>query len=109
MAATQKVLGQLAPLATADTDLYTVPAGKYAVCSTLFVCNRGIAGAVRVTVRVAGAVAHNKQALYYDVPVPANETLAVTCGITLAATDVVTVYASHANFSFNLFGTEADV
>jgi hypothetical protein len=27
-------------------------------------------------------------------------------GITLAATDVVTVYASTADFSFNAFGTE---
>jgi len=30
-------------------------------------------------------------------------------GITLATTDVVTVYASTADLSFNVFGTELDV
>ena len=32
--------------------------------------------------------------------------IALTIGLTLAATDVVTVYASSANLSFNLFGAE---
>lgn len=109
MATAQKVLGQSAPAATTPVNLYTVPALKYAVVSTLVACNRGIAGTVRISVAVAGAGADVKQHLYYDVPVPASDSLALTIGITLATTDVLVVYASHANFSFNAFGTEGDV
>jgi len=40
------------------------------------------------------------------VPIAANDSTTLTLGITLAATDVVTVYASSADMSFNVFGTE---
>jgi len=42
----------------------------------------------------------------YDVPVAANDTTTITTGLTLGATDVVTVYAGNANLSFNLSGAE---
>ena len=110
MATVQKVLGQSAPGATTATDLYTVPALKYAVISTLIACNKAaIAGTIRISVAVVGAAVADKQYLYYDVSVPANDTLALTIGVTLATTDVIRVYASSANFSFSAFGTEGDV
>jgi len=37
MSATYKVLGQSAPAATTNADLYPVPASTQAVCSTLAV------------------------------------------------------------------------
>jgi len=40
------------------------------------------------------------------VPVAGADSTTLTLGITLAATDVVTIYASTANTSFNLFGSE---
>ena len=56
MATTRKVLGQVAPSATTDTTLYTVPAATSTVCSSLVVANRGeVTALVRVAVRVAGA------------------------------------------------------
>lgn len=104
---TIKVLGQSAPASTTLTTLYTVPAATATVCSTLVVCNRGSAAATfRVAVRVAGASISDEQYLYYDPSIPANSTLTVTVGLTLAATDVVSVYASTANLSFNLSGSE---
>lgn len=110
MAETIKTLGQSAPSATTNTDLYTVGASKAAVCSSLVVCNRAATtGTFRVAVRVAGAVIANKQYLYYDAELAANSTLTATIGITLATTDVVTVYASSTDFSFNLFGSEVAV
>ena len=110
MSETLKVLGQSAPAATTATTLYTVPASKAAVGSTLVVCNgAATAGTFRVAVRVAGAALANAQYLYYDASLAANSTLTATLGITLATTDVVTVYASSANFSFNLFGSEVGV
>jgi hypothetical protein len=106
MATTYKVLGQSAPAATTATDVYTVGSGKSAVISTITICNRSTAATYRIAIRVAGAALANEDYIAYDTTIPANDTIALTLGITLAATDVVTVYASTANTSFNIFGSE---
>jgi hypothetical protein len=107
MATTYKVLGQSAPAATTEADLYTVPAATEAIVSTITVANRGsTAGTYRVYVRPAGASVANQHYLIYDASLSAESTDTMTLGITLAATDVVSVYASTADFSFNAFGTE---
>jgi len=104
---TYKVLGQVAPAATTDTDLYTVPSATSAVISTLVVANRDSAGATyRISVRPGGATQANQHYLAFDVTLGASDSTTLTLGITLAATDVVTVYASTANTSFSLFGSE---
>ena len=107
MATTYSVLGQSAPSATTATDLYTVPASTEAVVSTIFVCNRGGAAATyRISIRPAGATQANKHYIAYDALILANDSVAITVGTTLEATDVITVYASTANLSFNAFGSE---
>jgi hypothetical protein len=107
MAETLKVLGQVAPSATTDTTLYTVPAATSTVVSTLNVCNRSASTITyRVAVRPAGASIANQHYLAYDVPLAANDSISLTLGITLAATDVVTVRASTADTSFSAFGSE---
>lgn len=107
MALAYKTLGQSNPAATTATTLYTVPASTSAVASTLVIATLTAAPATfRVSVRVAGAVAANKQYLCYDVPIAGNSVITLTLGITLATTDVVTVYGSTANLAFNLFGSE---
>ena len=106
MATTYKVLGQSAPSATTNTDLYTVPSATSAVCSTLAICNRGASTAFRVAVRPAGASIANQHYIVYDNYVNQYDTVFLTLGVTLAATDVVTIYAGAANLSFSLFGSE---
>ena len=107
MPTTYKVLGQSAPAATTQANLYTVPAATSTIVSTVTVANRAAsAGTYRIYVRVAGASAANAQYLIYDASLSANSTDTMTLGITLAATDVLSVYASTADFSFNAFGTE---
>ena len=102
-----KVLGQLEPSATTLSTLYTVPSATSTVISTITVCNRGTSAATyRIAVRPAGATLANEDYLAYDVAIAANDTTALTLGITLATTDVITVYTSTANFSFNVFGSE---
>jgi hypothetical protein len=102
-----KVLGQLAPAATTDTTLYTVPASTKTTVSTLTVCNRAAtATSFRVSVRPAGATLANQHYIYYDQAIDGNSTFASTIGMTLAATDVITVYAANANLSFTAFGVE---
>jgi len=107
MASTYKVLGQVAPAATTVTTLYTVPSATQAVASTLSICNQNIISAtVRVAIRPAGATLAPEHYIVYDATVSANDSLFLTIGVSLATTDVVSVYSGIDNISFNLFGTE---
>lgn len=107
MAVNYKVLGQSAPAADTDTTLYTVPASTETVVSTITCCNRGTVSAnIRVAIRPDGAAIANQHYIYYDLALPANETFAATFGVTLDASDVVTIRADTADTSFNLFGQE---
>lgn len=106
MATVYKVLGQSAPSATTNTDLYTVPASTSAVVSTIAVANRSVSTTFRVAVRPAGAAIANQHYIAYDVYVNQYDTVFLTLGVTLATTDVVTVYAGAATLSFSLFGSE---
>ena len=106
MASTYKVLAQSAPSATTNTDVYTVGSGKSAVISTITVCNRSTSATYRIAVRPLGATLANQHYIAYDATVAANDTVSLTIGVTLAATDVVTVYGSTANLSINIFGAE---
>jgi hypothetical protein len=107
MAATYKVLGQSAPSATTATTLYTVPSSTSAIVSTITVCNRDTtSGTFRIAIRPAGATLANQHYIVYDSTIASNDTVTFTLGITLATTDIITVYASSANMSFNAFGSE---
>ena len=107
MATAYKVLAQSAPSATTATDIYTVPSSTSTVISTIVVANRAAAPATyRIAVRPNGATLANEHYIAYDVTVGASDSTTLTLGITLDAADVVTVYASTANLSFNAFGSE---
>lgn len=109
MATTYKVLGQVAPAANVagGTQLYAVPSATSAVVSTIVVCNRGTTAATyRIAIREDNAALDNKQYIAYDTSIPANTTTTFTLGITLSATDSITVVASTANLSFQAFGSE---
>lgn len=104
----KKVLGQSNPSATTATTLYTVPSAKSAVVSSLTVCNQtATAATFRIAVRPAGATLAAVHYVAYDVTVGASDTTALTLGITLATTDVITVYASTATLSFHAYGDES--
>ena len=106
MATAYKVLGQSAPSGATDTALYTVPSGTSTVVSTLSICNRGVSTTFRTAVRPSGATLANQHYIVYDNYVNAGDAVFLTLGITLAATDVVTVRAGTADMSFSLFGSE---
>ncbi len=107
MATTYKVLGQSNPAATTATTLYTVPASTQAVVSTIVICNQTASAATfRLSVRPAGAAQTAAMYLAYDITVGASDSTALTLGITLNATDVITVYGSTATLSFTAFGSE---
>jgi hypothetical protein len=107
MATTYKVLGQSNPSATTQTTLYTVPASTSAIVSTLTVCNQAAsAGTYRIAIQPAGAALTTKHYIAYNVTIPASASDTITLGITLATTDVISVYASSTSFSFSAFGSE---
>jgi len=106
MATTYKVLGQSNPAATTLTTLYTVPVANSAVCSTLAVANLNTSTTFRIAIRPGGAAVANQHYIAYDTPVNQYDTVFLTLGVTLAANDVVSVYAGSANVAFNLFGSE---
>jgi hypothetical protein len=102
-----KVLAQSAPSAVTNTDIYTVGANTQSIISTITVCNRSTSAATyRIAIRPNGASIVNQHYLAYDATIAANDTIAMTMGITMDASDVFTVYASSANLSFGLYGSE---
>lgn len=107
MATTYKVLGQSNPAATTATTLYTVPASTEAILSTIVIANQAAtSGTYRLAIRPDGESLAAKHYLAYDITIPANSTHTYTMGVTTNAADVVTVYASSTNLSFNAFGSE---
>ena len=107
MPTTYKVLGQLASTATTAETLYTVPSSTSTVVSTITLANISASAITyRLAVRPAGATLENKHYITYDASIAPQETQTLTIGITLDATDVVTVFAGTANLAFNLFGSE---
>ena len=107
MATTYKVLGQSNPSATTATTLYTVPSATQTVVSTIVVCNQAATAATfRIAVRPAGATLAASHYVAYDVTVGASDSTALTLGLTLGATDVITIYGSTATLSFSAYGSE---
>jgi len=107
MATSYKVLGQSQPSANTDTTLYTVPAATETVVSTIAVCNMGPAPTTyRIAIRPNGASIANDDYIVYDASIAPQNTITLTLGITIDATDVITVRSFSGLVSFNAFGSE---
>jgi len=111
MATSYKSLGQLDLTTTSLTDLYTCPSSTETVVSTVIIANRDDeATTFRLAIRVDGDAISNQHYIAYDVPVAANDSTTLTLGITMLATDVMTVSAGDADrLSINAFGAEVTV
>lgn len=107
MPETRKVLGQSAPALTTLTALYTAPSATQAVVSTVTICNRSAtATTYRLSIAIAGAADATSQYVVYDATIAGNDTVALTQGWTLGATDVIRCYAGAATLTFVAFGVE---
>jgi glucose-6-phosphate dehydrogenase assembly protein OpcA len=105
-----KVLGQVAPSATTDTDIYTVPTLKDAIISTIVIANRNSSARLfRIAVRPAGDTLQDKHYVAFDTTVAGGDATTLTLGITLSATDVITIRSSTTDLSFSIFGSEIDL
>ena len=107
MALTYKVLGQSNPAGNTATTLYTVPSSTSTVLSTVSICNQSASnGSFRIAIRPSGSALANQHYISYDTVIPNNDTIFMTIGLTLATTDVITVYANNASVSFHVYGSE---
>ena len=107
MATTYGRLGALDVTATTAQEPYVVPASKHATV-TINVCNRGSSsGTVRIAHMDATGTVANEDYIEYETTVPANGTLERS-GIVMAASSVLEVYASSADFSVQVWGFEED-
>jgi hypothetical protein len=106
MPTTYKILGQLAPASTSG-DLYTVPALTQTVVSTINIVNTGTADStVSIAVRKTGASIETKQYIVNGLILNAKVTFAYTSGLTIDATDVITVSSTNNDCAFSAFGSE---
>ncbi len=103
-----KVLGQSNPSASTETTLYTVPSATQAVVSSIAVCNQAATSATfRIAVRpAADATTTAKHYLVYGTTVAANDTVVLTIGVTMAASDKIQIIGSTSTLSFTAYGSE---
>jgi hypothetical protein len=107
MANTYKILGQSIPTANTFFDIYAVPSGASAIISTVNVCNITTGNVTfRLAARQANTTLTTKQYIVYDTVIPAQDSIALSLGLTLANTDVLTAFSFQGNVTFNVFGTE---
>ena len=97
----------LLPSANTLTTLYTVPSATQAVVSTISVCNTASTDATyRIAVVPSGVSITNANYIVYNATITGNESISFTQGITMAAGDIIQVFASTASVSFNVFKME---
>lgn len=107
MANAYKILGQVGDASALDVALYTVPAATETVISSIIVCNReSAANTFRIAVKSDGGSVADEDYIAYDTTIEANDTITLTLGITVNASDIISVGASDSNVTFNIFGTE---
>ena len=108
MAISPKVLAQRTPAAGgAFEDAYTVPGATQTTVSTILFHNTHAVNTDTAQVRIAigGAVNAATQQIM-NVNVPAEGTVIITTGITLAATDVARVASTNGTVNFHFYGIE---
>lgn len=107
MATVHGILGQSAPTAGSLTAAYTVPSGKHATVKVI-VANRGsVPEGFRVAVSPNGVAIAAAHYITYDQVLDGNDSVSTTA-FTLGDTDVVRVYSTGGNLSFNVTGMEED-
>ena len=108
MPQTYKVLGQVAPTDTNVTTLYTVPSATQTVVSTVTAANlTNAVSTYSIAIRPAGESISNKHYIAYNVSLLGNDSVALTLGLSLQATDVISVQTNTSNsIAFQAFGAE---
>jgi hypothetical protein len=106
MPQTYKILGQVNPNATTNTDLYVVPSGSQAVVSTISVCSTAQTDTYRIAVVPSGDSVSLENYIVYDGVVNFKDSIILTTGLSLSESDKVVVYSAGSGLAFNAYGVE---
>ena len=107
MANAYKILGQIADASANDVALYLVPSSTEAVVSSIVVANRESAtNTLRIATKTDNSGEADTDDFAYDATIAANDTIALTLGVTLQTGGEISVGASDANVTFQAYGTE---
>lgn len=102
-----KVLGQIAPVSNTQTSIYVTPTGNSTVVSTVTVCNQSTSGTTfSLAVQKGGAALSSQHWVNFNTPLPPNDTVTLTLGITMGATDILSANSASGTVSFSAFGSE---
>lgn len=95
--------------AGATVDVYTVPSAKAAVVSSIVVANPTTSATTyRIAVVPSGETLALKHWNFFDIPLGANSSTAITLGLTLRAGDKIKVSSDTSNTQFSIYGSELD-
>ena len=87
--------------------LYTVPSSTEGIISSITICNTAAAAATfRIGIDATAGTPGADEWLCYDTPIAANDTIALTLGIALAASKVIRVSSSANTLTFIAFVSE---
>ena len=100
-------LAQSSPAATTLTAAYTVPVAKVATVEAIICERAGAAATIRMALSPNGAAIADSHYLFFNFGLAANDTL-VSARFTMSAGDVLRVYSSSGNVTFNINGIEED-
>lgn len=103
MANVYKSPAQLKPLADTLEDLYTVPAGTQTIVSNIHICNLAVTSTnIRIAIRPSGASIADAHYIFHDLTIAAKDTVQLGDGLTMGATDVISVYSLNGEVVFNM-------
>lgn len=107
MAQTHKRLATSSPAATTNTTAYTAPALTTVILSSIFVCNTSASDTTfRLFLVPSGGAAGVGNALYYDLPLRANDTFLINGVPDLQPGDFLVVYSGNGLIAFTISGLE---
>lgn len=105
MAQIIKILGQVKPVSTTQTNLFEVPADYAAIISTINIANLSATPtSFRIHIGPTAASVTDTNAIFYDIPIAGNDTFQSTSGFTLEAGKFISVFATDATLVFSAFG-----
>lgn len=107
MTVSYHILGQVNTSSNTTATLYTVPTGWQAVVSSISVCNQSTSTATfTIAVQPGGTTLTAKNYINYGTSVLPNDTVILSMGMTMSATDVLSVFSNTSTISFSAFGSE---
>lgn len=102
-----KILGQTNPIANTMTTTYTVPGNNSAVVSSVVICNQSSNSAsFSLVVLPSGESIGSQHFINFKTPIPGNDSITVTIGLTMSANDSISANISSSNVSVGVFGSE---